>query len=97
MKYFTLEKYASVQRMNRFFAATGTKAGAMKLYRVNLLVSQAFYPILNLTEIFLRNSLYNSIENHFSNSDWIVVEKNGFMNDVSLARSSYYLGIGNLR
>jgi len=91
MKYLTLEKYASVQRMNRFFAATGSKTEAMKLYRVNLLVSQAFYPILNLTEIFLRNSLYASIETYFSNSDWIIIEKNGFMNDPSLARSGYYL------
>ena len=77
--------------MNRFFIATGSKSGAMKLYRVNLLVSQAFYPILNLTEIFLRNSLYASIENYFSNSDWIIIEKTGFMNDLSLSRSGYYL------
>ena len=91
MKYDTLEKYASTPRINRFFVATGSKMDAMKLYRANLLVSQAFYPILNLTETFLRNSLYTSIENYFSNSDWIIIEKNGFMNDTSLARSGYYL------
>jgi hypothetical protein len=77
--------------MSRFFAATGTKTGAKKLYRTNLLVSQAFYPILNLAEIFLRNSLYTCIENHFSNSDWKKKKKNGFMNDPSLANSGYYL------
>ena len=91
MKYLTFEKYASVQRMNRFFAATGSKTRAKELYRANLLVSQAFYPVLNLTEIFLRNSVYASIETYFSNSDWIITEKNGFMNDLSLARSGYYL------
>ena len=91
MKYHTFEKYASVPRMTRFFAATGSKTAAMKLYRVNLQLSQAFYPILNLTEIFLRNSLYTSIENYFSNSDWIIIEKDGFMNDATLARSGYYL------
>jgi len=91
IKYISLEKYASAPRMSRFFAATGTKTGAKKLYRLNLLVSQAYYPILNLTEIFLRNSLYACIENHFSNSDWIIIEKTGFMNDQSLARSGYYL------
>ena len=91
MKYHTLEKYASVQRMARFYAATGSKTEAVELYRVNLPVSQAFYPILNLTEIFLRNSLYASIENHFSNSDWIIIEKSGFMDSHSLARSGYYL------
>jgi hypothetical protein len=57
MKYQILEKYASVPRMNRFFIATGSKMGAMELYRANLQVSEAFYPVLNLTETFLRNSL----------------------------------------
>jgi len=91
MKYHTLEKYASVQRMNRFLIATGSKSGAMSLYRANLLVSQAFYPVLNLVEIFLRNSLYACIERYFSNSNWIITEKNGFMNDLTLAESGYYL------
>jgi hypothetical protein len=77
--------------MNRFFVATGTKSGALDLYRANLQVSQAFYPILNLTETFLRNSLYACIESHFSNPDWIISEKNGFMSNPSLAYSGYYL------
>jgi hypothetical protein len=91
MKYYTFEKRVSAPRMNRFLAATGSKTGAMRLYRDNLTVSQAFYPVLNLTEIFLRNSIYGCIENYFSNPDWIIIEKNGFMNDVSLSGKGYYL------
>jgi len=91
MKYNTFEKYASVSRMNRFFVATGTESGAKNLYRTNLQVAQAFYPVLNLTEIFLRNSLYDCIERYFSNPDWIITEKNGFMSNISLAKSGYYL------
>jgi hypothetical protein len=91
MKYDVFEKYASVPRMNRFFAAASSKSGAKDLYRVNLRVSQAFYPVLNLMETFLRNSLYTCIENYFSNPDWIITEKHGFMNDPSLAKSGYYL------
>jgi hypothetical protein len=91
VKYYKLEKYASVPRMERFFVATGSKSSAMNLYRVNLRVSQAFYPVLNLTEIFLRNSFYTCIEHHFSDSDWIITEKTGFMNDSCLAKSGYYL------
>jgi len=91
MKYHTLEKYASVQRMNRFLVATSSKKGALNLYRANLLVSQAYYPILNLMETFLRNSLYTCVEKYFFNPDWIITEKNGFMNDLSLAKSDYYL------
>jgi hypothetical protein len=77
--------------MNRFRSATGSKSRAIELYRVNLQVSQAFYPVLNLTEIFLRNSLYACVSNYFSNEDWIITEKNGFMNNSSLAKSKFYL------
>jgi len=54
MKYDTLEKYVSIPRMNRFLIATGSKSNAMELYRVNLRVSQAFYPVLNLN-LFIIN------------------------------------------
>jgi len=91
MKYRTIEKYASIPRMNRFLLATGSKSAAMDLYCINLRVSQAFYPVLNLTETFLRNSLYACIESHFSNPDWIITEKTGFMNNPCLAKSNYYL------
>ena len=91
MKYDTLEKYVSIPRMNRFLIATGSKSNAMELYRVNLRVSQAFYPVLNLMETFLRNSLYACIENYFSDPNWIINEKNGFMNDHSLSQSGFYL------
>lgn len=63
----------------------------MELYRKNLLVSQAFYPILNLFEVFLRNALYNSIGTYFSDPDWIINQKNGFMSDPSLQRSNFFL------
>ncbi|MCL1943527.1 MAG: hypothetical protein FWF54_08310 [Candidatus Azobacteroides sp.] len=91
MRYKTLEKYASQPRMNRFLAAAGSQSAAMNLHCTNLLVSQAFYPVLNLTEIFLRNALYSSVAAYFSNPDWIISEKNGFMNDVSLLKSVFYL------
>jgi len=75
MRYNILEIYASQPRMNRFLTATGSKSAAMNLYRINLRVSQAFYPVLNLTETFLRNALYTSIATYFSNPNWILSEK----------------------
>lgn len=46
---------------------------------------------MNLFEIFLRNALNNHISNHFNDPNWILTEKNGFMNNISLARSGYFL------
>jgi hypothetical protein len=92
LDYNKLEYFVSQPRLQRFLIASGnSKAKAQNLYRVNLRVSQSFYPILNLTEIFLRNAVNYSISSHFSNPNWIITEKSGFMSDPSLARSNYSL------
>lgn len=92
MKYSTLEYYISQPRLKRYLTATNnSKTNALKLYQKNLRVSQAFYPILNLFEIFLRNVIDYQISSHFANPNWIITEKNGFMNDPSLSSSKYFL------
>ncbi|VAW12001.1 hypothetical protein MNBD_BACTEROID03-2301 [hydrothermal vent metagenome] len=92
MEYNKLEYYLSQPRLNRFLIATGnSKPRAKKLYRINLRVAQAFYPILNLFEIFLRNVINYQISGHFANPNWIMVEKNRFMSDGSLSGTRYYL------
>jgi len=92
MEFSKLEYYLSQSRLQRFLNATGnSKSKAQKLYRVNLRVSQAFYPVLNLFEIFLRNTVNYHISSHFTNPNWITTEKTGFMNDPSLAGTKYFL------
>jgi hypothetical protein len=92
MEYKKLEYYLSQPRLNRFLLASGnSKVKAQKLYRVNLRVSQSFYPILNLFEIFLRNIFNYQVAAYFENPNWILTEKNGFMNDDSLSGSRFYL------
>ena len=92
MEYHKLDIYISIPRMDRFkIASCGNQEKSKKLYQANLRISQAFYPILNLTETFLRNSIYNSIQHYFSDPDWIIIEKTGFMSDDSLGRSRFYL------
>lgn len=82
----------SSQRLNRFLVATGSsKIKAKKLYRINLRVAQAFYPILNLFEIFLRNSINYQLSAYFINPDWIISERNGFMSNRSLQTSKFFL------
>lgn len=92
MEYQKLERYISQPRLNRFLVATSnSEYKAQKLYGINLRVAQSFYPILNLFEIFLRNIVNDQISSHFSNSNWIIAEKTGFMNDSSLRRSKFFL------
>lgn len=92
MEYSKLEYYLSQPRLRRFLHATGnSQTKAQKLYRVNLRVSQAFYPVLNLFEIFLRNTINYHVSSYFSNPNWIVSEKTGFMSDTTLAPSRYFL------
>lgn len=61
---------------------------------MNLRVSQAFYPVLNLFEIFLRNTVNYHVSSHFSNPNWIVTEKTGFMSDPTLKPSRFFLKKG---
>lgn len=92
LEYSKLEYYLSQARLQRFLRATGnSRAKAQKLYRVNLRVSQAFYPVLNLFEIFIRNTVNYHVSSHFSNPNWIVSEKTGFMSDPSLSPSRFFL------
>jgi len=92
MNYEKLEYYLSKPRLERFLIATGnSKSKAIELYNLNLIVSQSFYPILNLFEISLRNIVYYQISKFFKNPDWIITEKNGFMSDTSLKPSKFFL------
>lgn len=92
MEYSKLEYFISQPRIQRFLVAAGnSKSKAQRLYRINLRVSQAFYPILNLFEIFLRNTVNYQITSHFTNPNWIIAEKHGFMNDNSLRHSRFFL------
>lgn len=92
MDYSKLEYYVSQARLNRFLRACGgSKTKAQKLYKINLRVAQAFYPLLNLFEIFLRNALNNQIATHYGDPDWLQVQESGFMSHHSLSRSRFYL------
>lgn len=92
MDYSKLEYYLSRPRLDRFLVATGnSKSKSQKLYRINLRVAQAFYPVLNLFEIFLRNIVNYQVSSFFTNPNWIITEKNGFMNHPSLSPSRFFL------
>ncbi|KEQ29899.1 hypothetical protein N180_19865 [Pedobacter antarcticus 4BY] len=92
MNYNKLEYFVSQQRLDRFLNVCGnSKVKAQKLYRINLRIAQAAYPILSLFEIFFRNAVYNHVSAYFVDPNWILHEKTGFMAHPSLKRSNFYL------
>lgn len=85
-------KYLSRPRYNRYLVATGNQNDrAKKLYSANIRLAQAFHPILSQFEVVLRNSLNFSLTNHFSDPDWIINQKRGFMSNASLRTSHFFL------
>jgi len=92
MKLELRNKYLSRPRYNRYLNATGNNNDrAKKLYNENLRLAQAFHPILSQFEVVLRNSLNLVLTSHFTDPDWIINQKTGFMRDNSLKNSHYFL------
>jgi len=91
MEYEKLEYFISAKRLERYLVACNhSKVYTSRLYSLNMKLSQAFYPLLSMTEIFLRNSINNVLTAYFSDPNWIVTQKSGFMND-SLLFPKYVL------
>jgi len=85
MRFKDFRQYFSNARIDRYLAATGNSTNrTVRLYKVNLKISQAFHPLLGVLEVVLRNRLNDVLTAHFADPDWIVNQKNGFMNHSSL-------------
>jgi hypothetical protein len=85
MEFEAFEIFVSRPRLARYLISCSySQERAMKLYAANIRVSQAFYPILNLFEIFLRNGINEKLSSYFADHAWIINQKDGFMNDASL-------------
>jgi hypothetical protein len=92
LEYTKLEYFLSKPRLDRFLTAcSNSKVKAQKLYRINLRVAQAFYPVLNLLEIFFRNATNEAIAHHFLDNDWVINQQSGFMSSGTLAPGRFYL------
>lgn len=85
MKFRDFRQYFSAARVNRYLLATGNSTSkAVKLYKANLKTSQAFHPLLGVFEVVLRNRINDILTSHFTDPDWIINQKTGFMSDPSL-------------
>jgi len=85
MNLNNFNNYFSEARTNRYLIASKhAKIKALDLYKANLKISQSFHPLLGILEVILRNKLNSVLENFFSDPNWIINQKNGFMSDPSL-------------
>lgn len=84
--------YLSRPRYNRYLLATNNdNERAKKLYNANIRLAQSFHPILSQFEVVLRNSINLKLSHHFSDIEWIINQKNGFMRHNSLRYSHFFL------
>ena len=92
MKIELRNKYLSRPRYNRYLNATANNSErAKKLYNANIRLAQAFHPMLSQFEVILRNSLNLILSAHFTDPDWIINQKVGFMRHPSLRSSHFFL------
>lgn len=85
MNYTKLEQYLSKPRLDRYLlSCSNSQTRAIRLYAENIRVSQAFYPLMNLFETFLRNKINENLTNYFADAAWIINQKTGFMSHPTL-------------
>lgn len=66
-----LQKVFSNERMAKYYAKyAGNEEKALLHYRQNILVSEAFYPLLSVFEVALRNSLNRELCEFFGTDEW---------------------------
>ncbi len=66
-----IKYFLSQPRINVYLAQTGNDLEkAYKLYKINIELSEAFYPVLAVLEVALRNNINEKLKAHFNDSFW---------------------------
>ncbi|MDQ6761338.1 MAG: Abi family protein [Bacteroidota bacterium] len=66
-----LKYYLSSPRFNVYLTETNNDFDkAYRLYKVNIELSEAFYPILSILEVSLRNAVNETLKLHFNDPYW---------------------------
>lgn len=77
LKYNNIKKYISAARLQRYEEICGNDPKkSLKLYQTNLRLSQAFYPILSLFEIILRNAINEEMIRYYNDAEWLKNRRN---------------------
>lgn len=82
MKFTIFRNYFSSPRIGRYLTAClNDNKRSIKLYESNLKIAQAFHPLLGCLEVILRNGINDQLTSYFTDLDWIINQKGGFMID----------------
>lgn len=65
-----IERVLSRERLTTYRAFASDDASAWRLYRRNLGLGAALYPLLSDVEVALRNTVHQQLSKHFGRTDW---------------------------
>lgn len=92
--YVKIKKYISAPRLQTYeIVSLNDTKRALKFYQTNIRLSQAFYPLLTIVEVILRNAINEEMSAHFSDVNWLINQQNGFMVDPSLTSIDRHSGL----
>lgn len=92
MNFEEFEKVLSSARLSRYLTACNAdKEKTLKLYRLNIRLSQAFYAILSLFEVALRNAINEHYLTWFNDNEWLRNQclGSGFLNNPQFATGRF--------
>ncbi len=66
-----LKYYLSTPRFNTYLSKTNNNfEKAFTLYQINIQLSEAFYPLLSVLEVSLRNAIHETLKAYFKDEFW---------------------------
>jgi len=92
MNYNKLEEIVSKPRLKRYKqACSGNEQQAIKLYNLNVALSQFYYPYLSMFEVAFRNAIDVEMRTYFNNNSWLITENRpeGFASILAINGDSY--------
>ena len=94
LDYVKIKKYISASRLQTYeIVCLNNTKRALKFYQTNIRLSQAFYPLLSIVEVILRNAINEEMSAHFSDGNWLINQRSGFMVDPSLTSIDRHTGL----
>lgn len=77
----------SNERLKRYLAVCGhDPAKTIKLYKYNIQVCQALYPLISILEVALRNAIDRQLSGYFKDPRWLLNKRNDFANHPDMKR-----------
>lgn len=90
--YSVITKFISAARLHKYESVSNSNKQALKLYHANLRLSQAFYPLLSLLEVMIRNAIDVEFTRYFNDNNWLQNQRRGFMIDPNLTYTHWNTG-----